>query len=498
MNFQLSTQPLSSLSCEALIVPVFEDTPLAGPSLEADHRLAGEIQRLIRKGLVHGGPNEAVPLFPPDDLGLPRVIVIGLGKETDCNPDRCREAAGTACRRAHDLGATSIALPPFLPSHGKESSEHYVQATVEGAILGLYEFNQHRTSIAEHPPVESLKLLLSAGLQRPSHSSAARTGEILARATNLARDWVNEPANQMTPQILAGAALHQAEQFGLQAQVLGRKEMETEGMGALLGVTRGSSEPPALIILEHGRGAGQPLVFIGKGITFDSGGISLKPALDMQQMKSDMAGAAAVIAAMTAIAQLDLPVHAVGLAPACENLPSGSSYKPSDLLKALNGKTIEVVSTDAEGRLILADALSYASRYRPAAVVDVATLTAACVTALGQDVAAGIFSNNEPLLAKLRAAGELAGEKLWPLPLYEEYREKIKSSVADVRNSAGRLTGVGTSAAFLREFTSYPWAHMDIAGMALRETANGFIPKGASGFGVRTLVEFARAWGGPA
>jgi len=239
-------------------------------------------------------------------------------------------------------------------------------------------------------------------------------------------------------------------------------------------------------------------VFIGKGITFDSGGISLKPALDMQQMKSDMAGAAAVIAAMTAIAQLDLPIHAVGLAPACENLPSGSSYKPSDLLKALNGKTIEVVSTDAEGRLILADALSYASRYRPAAVVDVATLTAACVTALGQDVAAGIFSNNEPLLAKLRAAGELAGEKLWPLPLYEEYREKIKSSVADVRNSAGRLTGVGTSAAFLREFTSYPWAHMDIAGMALRETPNGFIPKGASGFGVRTLVEFARAWGGPA
>jgi leucyl aminopeptidase len=201
---------------------------------------------------------------------------------------------------------------------------------------------------------------------------------------------------------------------------------------------------------------------------------------------------------MTAIAQLELPLPVVGLAPACENLPSGSSYKPSDLLKALNGKTIEVISTDAEGRLILADALSYASRYKPAAVVDVATLTGACVTALGQDVAAGLFSNSEPLLARLRAAGELAGEKLWPLPLYEEYREKIKSTVADIRNSGGRMGGVGTSAAFLREFTSYPWAHLDIAGVALRENPNGFTAKGATGFAVRTLAEFARAWTNPA
>ncbi|MGA2110858.1 MAG: leucyl aminopeptidase [Anaerolineales bacterium] len=494
MDVKISMQPLALLKPEALIVPVFEGSALAGLSLEADRLLAGEIQRLINKGLVRGVTNEVTPIFPPDTVGIPRLILIGLGRESDCHPGRCREAAGTACQRARDLGATSIALPPFLPLQGKNLAEGYVQATVEGAILGLYEFNQHRTTASEHPQVRLIELLLSDDAKAPSHSRAARTGEILARATNLARDWVNEPANQMTPQILANTALRLAEQFGLQAHVLGRKEMETEGMGALLGVTRGSNEPPTMAILEHHPGAGEPLVFVGKGITFDSGGISLKPGLDMQEMKSDMAGAAAVIASMTAIAQLELPLHVVGLAPACENLPSGSSYKPSDLLRALNGKTIEVISTDAEGRLILADALSYASRYKPAAVVDIATLTGACVTALGQDVAAGLFSNSEPLLAKLRAAGELAGEKLWPLPLYEEYREKIKSSVADIKNSGGRMGGVGTSAAFLREFTSYPWAHLDIAGVALRENPNGFLSKGATGFGVRTLAEFARAW----
>jgi leucyl aminopeptidase len=494
MEFRLNTQPLPSLRADAVLVPVFEGSPLAGSSLQADRLLRGEIQRLMDKGLVRGRRDEAVPLFPANDVGLPRLVVIGLGREADCNPDRVREASGMACRRAHDLGATSIALAPFLPSQAMASAERYVQATVEGALLGLHEFTSHQTTGSEHPPVRLLELLLPDVEELASLPQGARVGEILARATNLARDWVNEPANQMTPQILATKALELADRFGLQARVLGRKEMETEGMGALLAVTQGSSEPPAMVILEHRLGMQDPVVFVGKGITFDSGGISLKPALDLHRMKGDMAGAAAVVAAMMAIAQLDLPLSAVALAPACENLPSGSSYKPGDLLKALNGKTIEVISTDAEGRLILADALSYAARYRPAAVVDVATLTTACVTALGQDVAAGLFGNSEPLLSRLRAAGELAGEKLWPLPLYEEYREKIKSTVADVKNSGGRMSGVGTSAAFLNEFTSYPWAHLDINGVALRENASGFLAKGASGFGVRTLAEFARAW----
>lgn len=497
MDFQTSTDPLSSLKSEAVIVPLFEGCPLAGASLEADRLLAGEIQRLTSQGLLRATPKEVTVLFPRDTVGIRRLLVVGLGRQTDATPDLTREAAGTACQRARDLGATSIALPPFLPQQQKSLADRYVQATVEGAILGLYEFDKHRTSAPERTSVQRLVLLLSDDFSRASQTQAARTGEILARATNLARDWVNEPANQMTPQILATAAMRVADQYGLQGRVLGLKEMEREGMGALLGVTRGSNEPPTMAILEHRLGSGEPLVLVGKGITFDSGGITLKPGLDMQEMKSDMAGAAAVIAAMAAVAQLGLTVPVVGLAPACENLPSGSSYKPSDLLKAQNGKTIEVISTDAEGRLILADALSYASRYKPAAVVDVATLTSACVTALGQDVAAGLFSNSDLLLAKLRVAGDLAGEKLWPLPLYEEYREKIKSSVADLKNSGGRMGGVGTSAAFLREFTSYPWAHLDIAAVARRENPTGFLARGATGFAVRTLAEFARSWATP-
>jgi leucyl aminopeptidase len=260
-----------------------------------------------------------------------------------------------------------------------------------------------------------------------------------------------------------------------------------------LGVTRGSDEPPQFIILEHKPDAGQPVVFVGKGITFDSGGISIKPSERMEDMKSDMAGAAAVIGAMQAVAQLDLPLHVVGLAPACENLPSGHAYKPGDVLEAMNGKTIEVISTDAEGRLILADALCYAARYNPTAVMDLATLTGACVVALGKMVAAGIFSNDDALSTKLREAGACAGEKLWPLPLYEEYKDTIKSEVADMKNSGGRQGGVGTSAIFLKEFASYPWAHLDIAPMALSDSIGPYTPKGATGFGVRTLVEFLRA-----
>jgi len=228
------------------------------------------------------------------------------------------------------------------------------------------------------------------------------------------------------------------------------------------------------------------VIFVGKGITFDSGGISIKPSEHMEEMKGDMAGAAAVIGAMQAVAQLDLPQHVVALAPACENLPSGHAYKPGDVLKAMNGKTIEIISTDAEGRLILADALCYAERYHPSAVIDLATLTGACVVALGDGVAAGLFSTDEDLSAKLREAGTQAGEKLWPLPLYEEYKDKIKSEIADMKNSGGRQSGVGSSAIFLKEFTSYPWAHLDIAPMSLGD-------KGvATGFGVRTLVEFLR------
>jgi leucyl aminopeptidase len=295
----------------------------------------------------------------------------------------------------------------------------------------------------------------------------------------------------MRPSHLADVAKAVALNEGLKCEVLGREEIAEFKMGAFMGVAKGSREEPKFIILEHAGKEGAPtVVLVGKGITFDSGGISLKSREHMEEMKTDMAGAAAVIAAMQGVARLDLPLHVIGLAPAAENLPSGDALKPGDVITAMNGKSIEVINTDAEGRLILADALSYAARYKPDAVIDIATLTGACVIALGEEVAGGIFSTEDALCERLVAAGEVNGEKLWRLPLYKEYKDRIKSDVADMKNTGGRYGGVGTAAWLLKEFTSYPWAHLDIAGMALAKTDSPYIPKGGTGFGVRTLLSY--------
>jgi leucyl aminopeptidase len=421
------------------------------------------------------------------------VIVVGLGKAEEFTLDKARQAAGSAAKKARELGCKSIATIAFGAGGGGLSPQAAAQATVEGMLLGLYEFRVHKSTPAERGMVESLTLVEADAAKAAAVEAGMHVGRILAEATNLTRDLVNQPSNHMTPHILADAARVVASQNGLQCQVLGLEQMAELGMGAFMGVTQGSDEPAQFIILEHKPDAGQPVVLIGKGITFDSGGISIKPGEHMEEMKGDMAGAAAVIGAMQAVAQLGLPLHVVGLAPACENLPSGHAYKPGDVLKAMNGKTIEIISTDAEGRLILADALCYAARYNPTAVIDLATLTGACTIALGDMVAAGIFGSDDDLAAKLREASAKAGEKLWPLPLYEEYKDKIKSEVADMKNSGGRNSGVGASAIFLKEFTSYPWAHLDIAPMALTDSAGPYTAKGATGFGVRTLVEFLRA-----
>jgi leucyl aminopeptidase len=267
-------------------------------------------------------------------------------------------------------------------------------------------------------------------------------------------------------------------------------------MGAFLAVAQGAGFPPKFIVLEHnGEREDLPtVVLVGKGITFDTGGISIKPSERMEAMKSDMGGAAAVLGAMKAIAALNLPLHVVGITPCSENMPDALAYRPADVITASNGKTIEVISTDAEGRLVLADALVYAQRYKPDAVIDLATLTGACVIALGSGVSAGLFSNDDALRDRLMAAADNTRERLWPLPLWEDYRQTIKSEVADMKNTGGRFGGVGTSAVFLQEFTDYSWAHLDIAGMALTEKDRGYIPTGGTGFGVRLLVDFLQNW----
>jgi len=330
----------------------------------------------------------------------------------------------------------------------------------------------------------------------PTIERGVRAGESIAAAVKWVRDLVNQPANYATPAILADEALRMAQATGLSFQALGPAEMRQLGMGALLGVAQGSVQEPRLIILEHNPSGAQtaPVVLVGKGITFDSGGISLKGREGMEWMKEDMAGAAAVMGTMQAVAALRIPQRVVGLMPATENLPSGNAYKPGDVLKAITGKTIEVISTDAEGRLILADALGYAQRYNPAAMIDLATLTGACVVALG-NLAAGLFSNNDDLAGKIEAASQATHEKVWRMPLWKEYAEQIKSDVADMKNSGGRPAGSITAAMLLSKFVGdFAWAHLDIAGVSGTEKDSPYQPKGATGYGVRLLTQLLRDW----
>jgi leucyl aminopeptidase len=492
MDITIRHEAIQDTTADALIVHVFEGVhKLDGAAAAVDQALGGAITELITSGDVKGKSGQVGVLYPRGAMLAKRVLVAGLGKPDEFTLDQLRKAAGMGSQKARALGARSIATS--VPEGDPEQVEKAAQATVEGALLGLYEFRLHKTEAAELPPVESFSLVEPDASYLPAVTNGARLGQVLAEATNLARDLVNQPANYMTPSLLAEAARQAAEASGLDCQVYGPDWIREQKMGALLGVAQGSDEPARFIVLEHGRGRSErPLVFVGKGITFDSGGISIKPAEHMEAMKGDMGGAAAVIGALHAIAQLDLPLHVVGLAPACENLPSGRAYKPGDVVRARNGKSVEVINTDAEGRMILADALCYAAEYRPAAVVDIATLTGACVVALGQNKAAGLFANDEGLGEQLRQAGAEAGERLWRMPIFPDYRDSLKSEVADLKNTAGRYGGVGTSAIFLKEFTTYTWAHLDIAGMALLEDKQPGSPRGATGFGVRTLVELAR------
>ncbi len=370
------------------------------------------------------------------------------------------------------------------------------QATVEGALLALYTFSALKQNDNPKNQIQAAYLVTPDAALIPQVEEAVKLAQAIAAGVNLARDLVNSPPNMATPTKMADIAREIASAYSMQITVGDRQWAAEREMGAYLSVAKGAGEPPYFIVLEHnaGRSDLDTLVLVGKGITFDSGGISLKPAEKMGDMKDDMSGAAAVLATMQVVGALNLPLHVVGVTPCTENMPDAHAYHPADVIRASNGKTIEIISTDAEGRMILADALVYAGQYQPKAVVDLATLTGACVVALGQHIAAGIFCNDEKLSAKLVQSGEATHERLWPLPLWDDYRKTIKSTVADMKNSGGKNGGVGTSAIFLKEFTNYPWAHLDIAGMVLTEKDDGYIPTGGVGFGVRLLVDFLRNW----
>ena len=494
MEIKVIVGDITKVESGAIIANFFEKMErLEGDIAAIDKTLDGAISQLISKGEIKGKLNEITIIHSLGKLPAARVVVTGLGKQEELTCDRVRGAVAETCRFLRQRGVDNIATIAQGAGIAGIGLEGAAQAVTEGALLGVYSFRKHITKEAEHGEIKQLTIVHPDKDKLPILERGCHKGRISAEATNLARDMVNEPANQMTPGHMAEIAKNLANTYGLELGILEREQMQELGMGALLGVAQGSRQPPKLIILQYkgGDSAEIDIALIGKGITFDSGGISIKPSAKMEEMKGDMAGGASVIAAIGAIAQLKPKINVMAIIPATENLPDGNAMKPGDILTAMGGKTIEIISTDAEGRLILADALGYAKKLGAKLIVDVATLTGACIIALGK-ITTGAFGNNQELVEKVIAAGADAGEHIWQMPMYEEYKEQNKSDVADIKNVGGREAGAITAAQFVSEFAGdTPWVHLDIAGPSMSDKERNYLVKGATGVPVRTLVNLA-------
>jgi len=492
----------TSLATPLLVLPLFDrDSGLAELTAEVDTRMGGVIRRLLDRGDFRGRKDETMVLLPrQEEITAERVLLVGLGKAEDFTVERLRRAVGTSIRTAEKVGVTSLA---FSLEHTGRSSERMgttlgVRAAAEAGVLAVWDFREFKTTLKDDDkpkPIEELKLVIGPKENEAEANAAIQVGTVCGRSANLARDLATQPGNVATPGYLAEAARRIATAHSMKLTVLDRQQMRVEGMHALLAVAQGSQEEPRFIALEYNGGTQgeRPLVLIGKGVTFDSGGISIKPADRMEDMKYDMSGAAAVLGALRGIAELKLKANVVGLIPTTENMPSGTAVKPGDVIGSHLGKTIEIINTDAEGRLILVDALSYARRYNPAAMIDAATLTGAVVVALGQQ-AIGLMGNDGDLIDDVMATGLRAGERCWNLPLWDEYRELLDSNIADIKNSGGRQAGTITGGWFLKDFVSdIPWAHLDIAGVAYRDDPPPYLRKGATGAPTRLFIEWVRS-----
>jgi leucyl aminopeptidase len=496
MEWMVKTQAPGKVKAPAVLVAVFEGTaPLEGGAEGIDEALGGTLKERLAGEGFKGKPRQVALLDSRGSIPSPWIAVFGLGKKREFHTDRVREGVAKALRslREHGVASAAVSLDAgAVPAPREEIAE----AAAEGAFLGLYRFERFKTK-DEEPRKEWKRLVfLAAAEEKAEIEKAVERAEAVSKAVLFARDLVCTPANGMCPVDLAAAAADMAQGRPLEVTALDGKALEELGMNAFLSVAKGSDQPPRLIVAEY-RGGGakeKPVVLVGKGITFDSGGISLKPADRMHEMKGDMAGGAAVLAAVRAAADLGLPLNLVAVVPAAENLPGGRATRPGDVVKSCSGKTIEIINTDAEGRLLLADALTYAGKFGPAALIDAATLTGACVVALGPDVA-GLFANDRDLAEKILRASKKTAETVWELPLHRDYGERLKSDVADMTNTGGREGGAITAALFLERFTGkVPWAHLDIAGPAFSTKDRPYVPKGGTGFAVRLLVEVLRSW----
>jgi leucyl aminopeptidase len=484
-----AAQKTRDLEADLLIVPVFEDDNLSDEP-DLDSASGGEYSAARRRGEFGGKPFEQ--LLTPlggDGWKARRALFVGAGGRGDITTERIRRIAtiGGLFARQRRLGSIAIL---WRAATERMPADRAVQALTEGAVVANYEGTSYKTS---GPPVawlERVQLRVAGKVD----DAALERGRVLGECTNMARELSNEPGNVLTPRAFAERAATLAKEARLGVEVLDEKRIAELRMGLLLGVARGSDQPPRVIVLRHepkSAPKGVVLGLVGKGITFDTGGISIKPSENMDRMKDDMSGGAAVICAMIALSRLNAPVACIGVIPATENMPSGHAMKPGDILTSAEGKTVEVLNTDAEGRLILGDALWYARTLGVTHLVDVATLTGACVVALGKTTS-GLFGRPTEWVEHVRLASERAGDRSWPMPLFDDYKDLLKSEIADFTNTGGRAGGAISAALFIKEFVGdLPWVHMDIAGTAWAEEAKPYQPKGATGVGVRTLAELA-------
>ena len=496
MNITVKTGDFRQEETDVVVIGMLENPDFYSGHLHlADEALGGRIRELIELGDFKGKMKDTSLLYTRGAMKTARVLLVGLGAYHELTVEKVRQGAGHAAKHVRDIGlkTATFLIPDEVPDAG-----NMVQAAAEAILLSLYQFNQHKTvqEDDDEKALESITFLAESEPSQPTVERAVHRGQTIAEGTILARDLSNQPANHLTPTQLAEKAEAVAADSGLRCEVFDKATLEDKGFRTLLAVAQGSVEEPRFIILEYTpEGEGQDtVVLVGKGITFDTGGISLKPGKGMHEMKHDMSGAAAVLGAMKAVGQLKPDLHVIGVIAATENMPSGTAIKPGDVVTSYGGKTIEILNTDAEGRLVLADALGWTAQYNPQGVVDLATLTGAVITCLGH-IAAGAMGTDLALMDKVKAAAEKTHERVWELPLWDDYDEGIKSKVADVQNIGDGTAGTIAGGAFLKKFVEdYPWVHLDIAGTAWGMKGSTYIPEGASGYGVRLLVQLVEDW----
>ncbi len=498
MNYHLMTIELASAAARtpfgvpllAIAVSKQAEKKLPGDLAAFDGAANGALKRLFESGDFTGAKDESWSVYLTGE-GPQRLLLIGVGKSDDVGRTQVRRAAAIAARRARAFGTGAIAFAMPKALRPKLGARDMAQAAAEGMGQGSWYFDEMKLPADDKkPPVSSIALIVSPD-EKTDAEEGYRIGQAIADGQSLARRLQFLPPNVCTPEFLAQTARDIAKNRGLVVTTLDKAAIEKEGMGALLAVSQGSATEPRFIVLQYqGAGDAAPVALVGKGITFDTGGISIKPAAGMEDMKYDMSGAAAVLGAMDAIGRIKPKLNVVGIVPTCDNMPGGHAIRPSDVVKSHFGKHIEIVNTDAEGRLILADALSYVRRFKPAAVLDAATLTGAAIFVTGHQ-AAPIMGNDEALVEEVRRAADRSGERVWPLPMYDEFRDQNKSDIGDVKNSGGRPAGTITAGWFLREFVEgYPWVHLDVAGTAYSESDSPPLPKGPAGVPTRLFVEF--------